>query len=203
MLGVSSGTEVLYIGGGCRHPSGLQLALTAGREWSRSAAQRPRLLTALPHCRTPSRFPDHIYGDILRSKKSLGWRTMLVVPELEMELECEAQSINTQNEMRALRAQRCVSTGLIAPCSPHPLMNLPLPLLTPPRRNPADHNSTLTTPNPNNSPHVCHAATTCQTRSSASSGPSPTGQTRPPASTRSGRRIAPRSWSCCARGAPR
>ena len=29
---------------------------------------------------------DHIYGDILRSKKTLGWRTMLVVPELETEL---------------------------------------------------------------------------------------------------------------------
>ncbi|GBF93676.1 hypothetical protein Rsub_06779 [Raphidocelis subcapitata] len=63
MLGVSSGTEVLYIG-------------------------------------------DHIYGDILRSKKSLGWRTMLVVPELEMELECEAQFADAQDEMRALRQQR-------------------------------------------------------------------------------------------------
>lgn len=30
---------------------------------------------------------DHIYGDILRSKKTLGWRTMLVVPELESELD--------------------------------------------------------------------------------------------------------------------
>lgn len=30
---------------------------------------------------------DHIYGDILRSKKELGWRTMLVVSELEHELE--------------------------------------------------------------------------------------------------------------------
>lgn len=30
---------------------------------------------------------DHIYGDILKSKKTLGWRTMLVVPELESELE--------------------------------------------------------------------------------------------------------------------
>ncbi|THG19141.1 hypothetical protein TEA_024119 [Camellia sinensis var. sinensis] len=30
---------------------------------------------------------DHIYGDILRSKKVLGWRTMLVVPELEKEVE--------------------------------------------------------------------------------------------------------------------
>lgn len=30
---------------------------------------------------------DHIYGDILRSKKELGWRTMLVINELEAELE--------------------------------------------------------------------------------------------------------------------
>lgn len=29
---------------------------------------------------------DHIYGDILRSKKELGWRTMLVINELENEL---------------------------------------------------------------------------------------------------------------------
>ena len=34
---------------------------------------------------------DHIYGDILRSKKTLGWRTMLVVPELETELEIQAR----------------------------------------------------------------------------------------------------------------
>lgn len=30
---------------------------------------------------------DHIYGDILRSKKNLGWRTMLVIEELEKEIE--------------------------------------------------------------------------------------------------------------------
>jgi HAD superfamily 5'-nucleotidase-like hydrolase len=30
---------------------------------------------------------DHIYGDILRSKKDLGWRTMLVVTELESEID--------------------------------------------------------------------------------------------------------------------
>lgn len=35
---------------------------------------------------------DHIYGDILRSKKTLGWRTMLVVPELETELEIQVNS---------------------------------------------------------------------------------------------------------------
>lgn len=27
---------------------------------------------------------DHIFGDVLRSKKSRGWRTFLIVPELEV-----------------------------------------------------------------------------------------------------------------------
>jgi HAD superfamily 5'-nucleotidase-like hydrolase len=30
---------------------------------------------------------DHTYGDILRSKKSVGWRTAMIIPELEKELE--------------------------------------------------------------------------------------------------------------------
>lgn len=30
---------------------------------------------------------DHIYGDILRSKKDIGWRTLLVIEELEREIE--------------------------------------------------------------------------------------------------------------------
>lgn len=45
---------------------------------------------------------DHIYGDVLRSKKDLGWRTMLVVPELETELETLALhkvNISMQNIM--------------------------------------------------------------------------------------------------------
>lgn len=29
---------------------------------------------------------DHIFGDVLRSKKGRGWRTFLVVPELAQEL---------------------------------------------------------------------------------------------------------------------
>ena len=30
---------------------------------------------------------DHIFGDILKSKKRQGWKTMLVVPELTKELQ--------------------------------------------------------------------------------------------------------------------
>lgn len=38
---------------------------------------------------------DHIYGDILRSKKEIGWRTMLVIEELEKEINA-TQSLKKQ-----------------------------------------------------------------------------------------------------------
>ncbi|KAL5987044.1 hypothetical protein ACLOJK_041039 [Asimina triloba] len=69
---------------------------------------------------------DHIYGDILRSKKNLipklsgilvsllfllhglgtGWRTMLVVPELEREIELLWESRDIRKELRLLRKER-------------------------------------------------------------------------------------------------
>lgn len=49
---------------------------------------------------------DHIYGDILKSKKSMGWRTMLIVPELQMELEHAATCEETQRELAVLRKVR-------------------------------------------------------------------------------------------------
>ncbi len=44
-------------------------------------------------------FGDHTYGDILRSKKSVGWRTALIVPELEREIAA-LQSL--RGELRGL-----------------------------------------------------------------------------------------------------
>ncbi|XP_020256281.1 5'-nucleotidase domain-containing protein 4 isoform X2 [Asparagus officinalis] len=49
---------------------------------------------------------DHIYGDILRSKKALGWRTMLVVPELEKEVELLWKLRDTRKELQNLRRER-------------------------------------------------------------------------------------------------
>ncbi|KAF7829672.1 5'-nucleotidase domain-containing protein 4-like isoform X2 [Senna tora] len=49
---------------------------------------------------------DHIYGDILRSKKVLGWRTMLVVPELEKEVKQLWESRNSRKELQFLRSER-------------------------------------------------------------------------------------------------
>ncbi|KAL4392404.1 hypothetical protein AHAS_Ahas03G0341700 [Arachis hypogaea] len=49
---------------------------------------------------------DHIYGAILRSKKVLGWRTMLVIPELEKEVQLLRESRDTRKELQFLRSER-------------------------------------------------------------------------------------------------
>ncbi|KAK9080306.1 hypothetical protein SSX86_000064 [Deinandra increscens subsp. villosa] len=49
---------------------------------------------------------DHIYGDILRSKKVLGWRTMLVVPELEKEVQLLWHLRDTRKQLIMLRSER-------------------------------------------------------------------------------------------------
>ncbi|KAJ4836611.1 hypothetical protein Tsubulata_027533 [Turnera subulata] len=49
---------------------------------------------------------DHIYGDILRSKKVLGWRTMLVVPELEREVELLWEIRDSRKQLLLLRHER-------------------------------------------------------------------------------------------------
>nr|GMD94519.1 5'-nucleotidase domain-containing protein 4 isoform X2 [Ipomoea batatas]GME00188.1 5'-nucleotidase domain-containing protein 4 isoform X2 [Ipomoea batatas]GME09812.1 5'-nucleotidase domain-containing protein 4 isoform X2 [Ipomoea batatas] len=49
---------------------------------------------------------DHIYGDILRSKKALGWRTMLVVPELKREVELLWELKDTRKHLQSLRSER-------------------------------------------------------------------------------------------------
>ena len=46
---------------------------------------------------------DHMYSDILRSKRSLGWRTCLVIPELEEELEISLREIRMQRQIQTLR----------------------------------------------------------------------------------------------------
>ncbi|GAX84402.1 hypothetical protein CEUSTIGMA_g11824.t1 [Chlamydomonas eustigma] len=51
---------------------------------------------------------DHILGDIVTSKKSVGWRTMLVVPELDVDLSLEQESKRVHRELRLLRDQRDV-----------------------------------------------------------------------------------------------
>lgn len=45
---------------------------------------------------------DHIFGDILKSKKIRGWRTFLVVPELVQELHVWTDRCNLFEELQKL-----------------------------------------------------------------------------------------------------
>ncbi len=45
---------------------------------------------------------DHTYGDILRSKKSVGWRTAMIVPEVEEEIEALVPLAAQRRELAAV-----------------------------------------------------------------------------------------------------
>lgn len=45
---------------------------------------------------------DHIFGDILKSKKIRGWRTFLIVPELVRELHVWTDKCQLFNELQNL-----------------------------------------------------------------------------------------------------
>jgi len=49
---------------------------------------------------------DHIYGDILKSKKTLGWRTMLVVPEMKNEVQALNRNKGTAEDLFQIRKQK-------------------------------------------------------------------------------------------------
>ena len=49
---------------------------------------------------------DHMYSDILRSKRTLGWRTLLIVPELSYEVETLEEQINDWHALEATRETR-------------------------------------------------------------------------------------------------
>lgn len=46
---------------------------------------------------------DHMYSDILRSKRSLGWRTCLIIPELDRELQVYRQELLLSAEVMNMR----------------------------------------------------------------------------------------------------
>ncbi len=51
---------------------------------------------------------DHMYSDILRSKRTLGWRTLLIVPEIADELNDAAAARDATEQVGPLRLCRPV-----------------------------------------------------------------------------------------------
>ena len=50
---------------------------------------------------------DHIFADILRSKRSLGWSTCLIVPELTLEVRKYTETIGKYQELMELKQKQC------------------------------------------------------------------------------------------------
>lgn len=46
---------------------------------------------------------DHMYSDVLRTKRTLGWRTCLVVPEMEAEIETHLKAQTLSRDVKDLR----------------------------------------------------------------------------------------------------
>jgi len=49
---------------------------------------------------------DHLYSDVLRSKRTLGWRTVMIVPELEKEMEDFRRLAPLEKQIADLRSLR-------------------------------------------------------------------------------------------------
>ena len=49
---------------------------------------------------------DHLYSDVLRSKRTLGWRSLFVVPELEDEMRVFHENLPTYKKIQELRRMR-------------------------------------------------------------------------------------------------
>lgn len=57
---------------------------------------------------------DHIFGDILRSKKDSGWRTCLIVEELEAEIRCVEDAKQKVEELAHIDEERHLTADRIA-----------------------------------------------------------------------------------------
>ena len=49
---------------------------------------------------------DHLYADVLRSKRTLGWRSVFIMPELEDEIRTFSETLPLRNSIARLRRMR-------------------------------------------------------------------------------------------------
>ncbi|GAM28861.1 hypothetical protein SAMD00019534_120370 [Acytostelium subglobosum LB1] len=68
---------------------------------------------------------DHIFADIIKSKKTHGWRNLLIVPELQHEIEVfeeQKQTVNHLMNLEFIRAE--IYRGLDSECTTPPDINV-------------------------------------------------------------------------------
>jgi hypothetical protein len=49
---------------------------------------------------------DHLYADVLRSKRTLGWRSVFIMPELEDEIRTFSETLPLRKRIAGLRGMR-------------------------------------------------------------------------------------------------
>lgn len=49
---------------------------------------------------------DHLYSDVLRSKRTLGWRSLFIMPELEGEIQTFSEMLPLREQIEGLRSLR-------------------------------------------------------------------------------------------------
>jgi hypothetical protein len=49
---------------------------------------------------------DHLYSDVLRSKRTLGWRSLFIMPELEGEIQTFSKTLPLREQIEGLRSLR-------------------------------------------------------------------------------------------------
>ncbi|XP_052201041.1 uncharacterized protein LOC127807341 isoform X2 [Diospyros lotus] len=111
LLNTDNGTPVPQVGAALHHP--LKIMNKDCRVFQGGNVGHLHKLLGIESSSQVLYVGDHIYGDILRSKKVLGWRTMLVVPELEKEVELLWDLRDTREELRLLRKERDLVEGKI------------------------------------------------------------------------------------------
>lgn len=86
-----------------QHPAEVHEFLERGKFFQGGNAQLLHRLLTLPAGDTLLYVGDHIYSDVLRSKRSLNWRTCLIVPELAHEIKTHKKLRLKRKELLELR----------------------------------------------------------------------------------------------------
>ena len=87
-------------------PTSLDAFLAAGKTFQGGNAKALHTLLQVSSGDRLLYVGDHVYADVLRSKRTLGWRTCLIVPELTNEILAHKKSRKIRNTILELRREQ-------------------------------------------------------------------------------------------------
>jgi hypothetical protein len=88
------------------NPNGAEKFLAKGKVFQGGNWQHLQAMLNIESGESVLYVGDHLYSDVLRSKRTLGWRTALIVPELEHEMRVYEEERAEGKAIEALRTLR-------------------------------------------------------------------------------------------------